>query len=597
MFLLTTVFVVAVAASLAGGLAMRRVATRLGVVVPPRPDRWHSASTPTMGGVGIAAATLMGFGGAALVPGVLGPVEEWVPVLAAAVAMFLVGVLDDRLQLSPVAKLVASLAIGAFLVSALAASVPGPAVPTVYTLLATIGFAGLCHAINLLDNMDGLAAGVVLIAAAFLAGLFGGDLGLPLIALLVAVAGALLGFLCWNRPKARLFMGDSGSLFIGAVVGGASLVPLFGAAGPVALESTVLVVLVLVVPLFDTGFVLILRRLAGRSATRGGTDHVSHRLVSLGFSERRAVRALYGLGAVGGVVAVAARAGGAGLMLAVAPLFLVVVMLLGIYLARVPAYYAEDFQALQKSSFAPFLKDLAFRWHAGEVMPDLVLIPACYYFAYRLRFEGAAFDENLQYFTASLPIVLGLKLASLYGSGLYQRSWSTFELRDVAVVLRGVWMGSLLAVLAVAFLYRFQGFSRVVFLIDGILLTVAVVATRASFQAMSLVVSIRSKRSRRVVVYGAGAFGQLLVREMRANAKWRMNPVAFIDDDPLKRHRWIVGVPVRGAIDDLEDTVRKHGADEVILSSPSVNGPMEQRIREICAGLDRPVRRFRMEIR
>ena len=595
--LLTVVFVVAVAASVAGGLAVRRVATRLGAVVPPRPDRWHSASTPTMGGVGIAAATLVGFGGAALVPGVLGPVEEWAPVLVAAVAMFLVGVLDDRLQLSPVAKLVASLAIGAFLVSALAASVPGPAVPTAYTLLATIWFAGICHAVNLLDNMDGLAAGIALIAAAFLAGLFGGDLGLPLVAMLVAVAGALLGFLYWNRPKARLFMGDSGSLFIGAAVGGASLVPLFGAAGPVALERAVLVVLVLVVPLFDTGFVLILRRLAGRSATRGGTDHVSHRLVSLGFSERRAVRVLYGLGAGGGVVAVAARAGGAGLMLAVAPLFLVVVMLLGIYLARVPAYNAEDFQALQKSSFAPFLKDLAFRWHAGEVMLDLVLIPACYYFAYRLRFEGAAFEENLQYFTASLPLVLGLKLASLYGSGLYQRSWSTFELRDVAVVLRGVWMGSLLAVLAVAFLYRFQGFSRVVFLIDGILLTVAVVATRASFQAMSLVVSTRSKRSRRVVVYGAGAFGQLLVREMRANAKWRMNPVAFIDDDPLKRHRWIVGVPVRGAIDDLEDTMRKHGVDELILSSPSVNGPTEQRIREICMGLDRPVRRFRMEIR
>src|SRR5690606_36221237 len=150
-------------------------------------------------------------------------------------------------------------------------------------------------------------------------------------------------------------------------------------------------------------------------------------------------------------------------------------------------------------------------------------------------------DANLQYFTASLPVVLGVKLAALYGSGLYQRSWTTFELRDVAVVLRGVVTGSILAVIAVAFLFRFEGFSRVVFLIGGILLTVAVVATRASFQAMTHVVSKRSKRSRRIVVYGAGAFGRLLVREMRANDRWRMNPVAFIDDDPLKQHRWIVG--------------------------------------------------------
>jgi len=355
--------------------------------------------------------------------------------------------------------------------------------------------------------------------------------------------------------------------------------------------------MVLVVPLFDTGFVLVLRRLAGRSATRGGTDHVSHRLVSLGFSERRAVRLLYALGAIGGLLAFALQAGGEGLMLAVAPLFAVTVILFGIYLARVPAYNAEDFQALQKSSFAPFLKDLAFRWHAGEVLLDLVLIPACYYFAYRLRFEGDAVDVNLAYFTASLPVVLGVKLASLYASGLYQRSWTTFELRDVAVVLRGVWMGSLLAVIAVAFLYRFEGYSRVVFLIDGMLLTVAVVATRASFQAMSQVVSTRSKRSRRVVVYGAGAFGRLLVREMRANARWRMNPVAFVDDDPLKQHRWIGGVPVRGALDGLEEVMRKYAVDEVILSTPSVNGTVEQRIREVCAALDRPVRRFQMEIR
>jgi UDP-GlcNAc:undecaprenyl-phosphate GlcNAc-1-phosphate transferase len=592
---LTVVFLVAVTVSLASGLAVRRVALRLGAVVPPRPDRWHSASTPTMGGVAIALAVVVAFGVAALFQGVLGPVEEWAPVLSAALGMLLVGVLDDRLQLSPVAKLVASLAIGAFLVSALASSVPGPTIPTLYTLLATVWFAGVCHSINLLDNMDGLAAGAVLIATAFLAGLFGGVMSLPLVAILVALVGALLGFLYWNRPKARLFMGDSGSLFIGAVLGGASLVPLFGSTGLLALERVVLVALVLVVPLFDTGFVLLLRRLAGRSATRGGTDHVSHRLVSLGFSERRAVRLLYALGVVGGLVSLGLQAGGAGLSLAVAPLFLVVVALLGIYLARVPVYNTEDFKALQNSSFAPFLKDLTFRWHAGEVLLDLILIPACYYFAYRLRFEGAAFEQNLTYFAASLPIVLGLKLAALYGSGLYQRSWSTFELRDTAVVLRGVWVGSLLTVLAVAFLYRFQGFSRVVFLIDGMLLTVAVVATRASFQAMSLVVSTRSKRSRRVVVYGAGAFGQLLVREMRANARWRMNPVAFIDDDPLKRHRWIVGVPVRGALDDLEHTMRRHAVDEVILSSPSVNGQMEQRIRQVCAALDRPVRRFRME--
>ena len=229
-------------------------------------------------------------------------------------------------------------------------------------------FAGICHALNLLDNMDGLAAGVALIATLFLAALLARRRSARCWSLLlVALAGALVGFLYWNRPPARLFMGDCGSLFIGALLAGASLVPIFNAR--VAFVSpAVLVVLILVVPLFDTAFVLVLRRLAGRKASKGGTDHVSHRLVSLGFSERSAVRILYLLGLVGGMTAwglqtfsarradAAARRGVRRDRRSWS----------AIYLARVPAYNAEDFVALQKSSFAPFLKDLAFRWHAGR---------------------------------------------------------------------------------------------------------------------------------------------------------------------------------------------------------------------------------------
>jgi len=573
---------------------VRRTAPAIGAVVPPRADRWHSEPTPTMGGVAIAAAAVLGFGVIVGQAHAVIPPAAWLPIPLAAIAMFVVGVLDDRFQLSPLAKLVASLIIGAFLVFSLTRS-PGTALPWTHTLVATIWFAGVCHAFNLLDNMDGLAAGVALIAAGFMAWLLAPWLGAPLALLLVALCGALLGFLYWNRPPARLFMGDCGSLFIGAVLAGASLMPVLQER-TVFPWTSVLVVLILVVPLFDTGFVLVLRRFAGRSATRGGTDHVSHRLVSLGFSERSAVRILYLLAIIGGCVAWALVNGGIEQMFPLAALLAVVVTLIGIYLARVPAYNAQDFTALESSSFAPLLKDLTFRWHAGEVMLDLVLIAACYYFAYRLRFEGESLDHFLPYFTASLPVVLGCKLASLYGSGLYQRSWETFGLRDVSVVLRGVVMGSLLSVLAAAYFYRFEGFSRVVFMLDALLLTVAIIGTRASFRSMSLIAASRSKRSRRVLVYGAGAYGQMIVREMRANPQWHMNPVAFIDDDPMKAHRWILGVPVRGTLEQLDTTMRRYSVDEVILSSPLINGQIEHRIREVCTDLDRPVRRLHMSI-
>ena len=545
----------------------------------------------------IAGGTAAGFSVIAARPEFIGTLADWYSVPLAALAMFVVGVLDDRLQLSPLAKLVASLAIGAFLVFALAGAGPSGALPSLFTLVATMWFAGICHATNLLDNMDGLAAGIGLIAAIFLAALLTNALGPALVVLLTALSGALLGFLYWNRSRARLFMGDSGSLFIGALLAAASLVPVYNA--PLAFISpAVIVVLILIVPLFDTGFVLVLRRLAGRKATKGGTDHVSHRLVSLGFSDRSAVRILYLLGLGGGGTAWALLSGsGVEPMLPVVAVFAVLLVLVGIYLARVPAYDAGDFVALQKSSFAPFLKDLAFRWHVAEVLLDMVLIAVCYYLAFRLRFEGRDLDQFLPTFTATLPIVLGCKLAALYGSGLYQRSWSTFGLRDLTVALRGVWMGSLLSILTAAYVYRFEGFSRAVFVLDALLLSVAIVSTRASFRSMNLVAAARSKRSRRVLVYGAGAFGQTLVREMRANALWNMNPVAFIDDDPTKTRRWMMGVQVRGTVEELEDTIHRCAADEVILSSPSIRGDLEQRIRDLCARLNRPVRRLHMDIR
>ena len=267
---------------------VRRTAPAIGAVVPPRADRWHSEPTPTMGGVAIAIAALLGFGAIVGQAHLMLPPATWLPIPLAAIAMFVVGVLDDRFQLSPLAKLVASLIIGAFLVFSLTRS-PVAALPWTHTLVATIWFAGVCHAFNLLDNMDGLAAGVALIAAGFMASLLASELGAPIALVLVALSGALLGFLYWNRPPARLFMGDCGSLFIGAVLAGASLMPVLQER-TVFPWTSVPVVLILVVPLFDTGFVLVLRRFAGRSATRGGTDHVSHRLVSLGFSGRRAVR-------------------------------------------------------------------------------------------------------------------------------------------------------------------------------------------------------------------------------------------------------------------------------------------------------------------
>ena len=192
-------------------------------------------------------------------------------------------------------------------------------------------------------------------------------------------------------------------------------------------------------------------------------------------------------------------------------------MLVGIYLARVPAYNAEDFLALQKASFAPLLKDLTFRWHAGEVLLDLVLIAVCYYGAYRMRFEGEGLDNFLPYFTASLPVVLGCKLAALYVSGLYSRRGrrSACAISPPSCAASG-WDRCCRCSRS-RICYRFEGFSRGVFLLDAVLLTVAIVATRASFRAMTWWRPPGASAAGACWSTAPARSDRLLVREMRAN--------------------------------------------------------------------------------
>ena len=567
---------------------VRRVALARGVVVPPRPDRWHRRPTPTYGGIGVIVGLVAG---AAIVGGLTAP--AW-PVLSAGIALFVIGWFDDLMPMSALAKMVSSLAVAAFFVFTLVTLRATTPMHAALTILAMLWFGGLDNAINLLDNMDGLAAGVTGIAALGLAFTFGEELGPALMAVLIALAGALAGFLVWNRHPAKLFMGNCGSLAIGGIVAASATVAI-ARAGTFAAAAAA--GLILVVPLFDSAFVVLLRRLAGRSTTRGNIDHTSHRLVSAGFTDRTAVALLYVLGVAGALTGYVVHAHTAAAW-PIAAAVAVVVLMVGLSLARVPAYSGQDFQAIQRVPFGPLLSDLTFRWHAGEVLLDLVLITACYYAAYRIRFEGDAdLPVFLSSFSLSLPAILGSQLAALYASGLYKRMWSTFGLDDLSTVIRAVGSGVILSVLIVTYLYKFQAFSRSVFLIYAVLLTAAIVSTRSSFRVFGRMVARASPHRRRVAIYGAGARGQLLAREMLANDDGGRAPVAFIDDDETTRSRRLVGVAVRGTAAEIETLLAKYGIEEVLISSPAISGEAEARLRAACAARGVAVARLFFEIK
>ncbi|VAW37071.1 Undecaprenyl-phosphate alpha-N-acetylglucosaminyl 1-phosphate transferase [hydrothermal vent metagenome] len=275
---------------------VRKVAIRTGFVDSPAKRKLHSTPMPLMGGVAI-------FGGAVLA------IIAFVPqfpntvagVLLSLTVVALVGLLDDRYGLPAWAKLAGQL-VGMLILAAFDIRVKLPLPEIVNYIITFLWLAGISNAINFLDNMDGLSAGVSGVAAAFIM-LLGLQNDQFLVAgLAAAVLGACLGFLRFNFKPAQIFMGDAGSLFLGFLLALLGLQLRFPANS--SFVTWMVPVFVLALPIFDTVLVVISRLRRGVSPNTAGKDHLSHRLVKRGFSQREAVLLLYLFTGAGGIVGV-----------------------------------------------------------------------------------------------------------------------------------------------------------------------------------------------------------------------------------------------------------------------------------------------------
>jgi UDP-GlcNAc:undecaprenyl-phosphate GlcNAc-1-phosphate transferase len=293
---------------------MIRVAPKIGFVDKPGQHKTHVNTKPLGGGVAIflafavpmlAIVVAADFGlfsaNSAEREAYLGGVKRQTPLaltlLGTTLVMHVMGLIDDRKALGPYLKLIIQLAAAAMLVilfkDVRALTTLGP-IPSV--ILTVLWIAGITNAFNFLDNMDGLSSGVaavcttsflittILIEQWFVA------------ASLALLLGALLGFLFWNFPPARIFMGDSGSLVIGFVLGVLTIRTTYLPKGQdfaAGWYSVFAPVIVLALPLYDLIVVSIIRMSRGRSPFKGDTNHFSHRLVARGMSRRTAVLCLY----------------------------------------------------------------------------------------------------------------------------------------------------------------------------------------------------------------------------------------------------------------------------------------------------------------
>jgi UDP-GlcNAc:undecaprenyl-phosphate GlcNAc-1-phosphate transferase len=453
----------------------RRLAIRIDVVARPRADRWHRTVVPLLGGVAIGAATL-------LTSLVFGLAVSLPAVLFSSMAMFLMGLVDDILLLRPSTKLVAQIAAAAALVY-FGFRLNWLESRLLDSILTMVWVVGLTNALNLLDNMDGLCAGIAFIVAVMLlAGFWSGvsrEVAVPEMTLLASLAGAALGFLIYNFPPASIFMGDSGSMLFGFSLAALTL----GHEGVRASRSDVLSVIagpsfVLMIPIFDTTLVTVARLLSGRSPATGGRDHSSHRLVAIGLSERNAVLVLWALAATGGAIGLLLRNFSPEWSIPVGMLFLVGMCAFAFWLSRVRVY--EDLPEGQVlNGFTLLQANFMNRRRVAEVLVDVSLIGASYYLATQLVFhDPEGYLRNADVFYRSLPVIVSTQLVAFFGRGLYRGVWQPFARRDVNKVLEGVLAGAVIAQIFLVAYYGGFAVSWKVVLLQNVMLAAAVIVSR-----------------------------------------------------------------------------------------------------------------------
>src|SRR5438270_634366 len=503
--LFSSSYLVPAAVSFALALALtplvRAAARRYGIVARPKADRWHSKPTAMLGGVAIYAAVVVTY--LLLVPHTR---QGWV-VVGASTALFAVGLVDDFLHIKPYQKLIGQV-LGASAVVYFGLLLPwgwGASVALVVTIFWLIG---ITNAINLLDNMDGLAAGISAIAAVFIAANFAVNGQMTEAATLAVFAAALMGFLIYNSNPASIFMGDCGSMFVGFFLASSALLSASGDRGRSFIVVIAVPVLILFIPIFDTTLVTVVRKLSGRAASQGGRDHTSHRLVALGLSERRAVWMLYTFAGASGLLAMLVRQFEYHMGIAMVMGFAVVLTLMGVYLAGVKVYDEAEVQAAREKPLVSFLVDLSYKRRIFEVLLDLVLVILAYYFSYLLLFGSDFSPEVWRLFLSTIPVLIFVKMTALLLSGVYRGLWRYISLDNLIAYAKAVAGGSVASVLALLFAFRFQGFSRAVFVLDAMFFFMMLAGSRVAFRLFRQLIPAPTTGGRRVLIYGAGDVGE-----------------------------------------------------------------------------------------
>ena len=513
----------------------KRLAFKTNFLDYPDPRKVHSRPTPLLGG----ASVFLGFSGGVLLSLLSGIrwTNELSGIFLGGLVILGLGLLDDKRGMSPGVKFTGQI-LASFLFLLTSRSLGILNLGFFENLLLLLWMVGLMNAFNFLDNMDGLCSGISFIAAAAFLVVFIFTAQTAPIILCLSLMGALLGFLIYNFPPAKIFLGDAGSMFNGFIL---AALGIFFAKKNSSFNQLLVPLLILSYPIFDISLVTVTRFKEGRKIYKGGKDHSSHRLMNLGFRLKKTLGSIYlislGLGTIAFLV----------FSLIESPWKILIAFCVGILLAVLGSHLHRRFARVGEKLWLIFL--------------DIISVNAAFLFFYWLRFESGLFDTSVviplsEYVIPAIWITLyWLVLFAILG--LYEIGWELPVKEEWFRVIKAVILGMMIFSLVSI------GFVSLRFLLLYTLsLSIFLLFFRSLSGLVERVLYSRGKGLRRSIIVGTKGTAQELNRYLQTGPNPGFRVLGFISENEDTPE----DLKVLGSLEDLDNILKKTKAEVLIFA-------------------------------
>ena len=570
------------------------IAKRTGMISQPQSNRWHSRPTALLGGIGI----FIGVVSSIIWIGLLDSIYS--ELVFGAVLIFISGLYDDVKGLRPYVKLIIHIIAGVLVMTSGVFLGNGLLPGYIAIPITLLWVVGITNAMNLLDNMDGLCSGISGIIGLFLGIIFLLNDQSVLSLLSFTVSGAAFGFLVYNFSSAKIFMGDSGSLFLGFLLSTIALMGTYETKSHVML-SLGIPLLIMSLPIFDTTLVTISRKYFNRPISQGGRDHSSHRLIALGYSERKSLLVMYGIAIFGGGIAIGLIYLNLSISLLLVILSLILFVGSGAFLSRVKVYSVNEYESLLENNGGKRVTlirtVLQYKRQIVEVLVDSILVMYSLYLAAWLQYNGEIPHDFIASYPSLVTVLLPYSLIVFLVFRFYSDIWRYLSVSDSLrfVFAVGVLALSMFLFIPLLDIFDLKFTTVIIFaIVLFLLLSVFRLSERLLYTLQRAVTNGDNQISTRILLVGAGDTGSIALREIIQNKKLNFKPVGFVDDDPSKNGARIDGYPVMGSTTSINDIVASKQIDKIIISITDIGREKLKEIYNQCENTGKPVMRARI---